>query len=60
MIYTYASGLRAVAPSGESGQASAGARRESKIYVNQGAGTWGPPIRFLTPPEMTVIDIVRE
>lgn len=60
MVYSYASGLRAVLPSGESGQAFAGSKRESRIYVNQGAGTWGPPIRFLTPPELTVIDIVRE
>jgi predicted MPP superfamily phosphohydrolase len=30
------------------------------LYVNRGAGTWGPPIRFLSPPEITVIDLVPE
>ncbi len=30
------------------------------IYVSRGSGTWGPPIRFLAPPEVTVIDLVRE
>jgi uncharacterized protein len=29
-------------------------------YVNRGAGTAGPPMRFLAPPEVTVIDIVRK
>jgi predicted MPP superfamily phosphohydrolase len=29
------------------------------IYVSRGTGTWGPPIRFLAPPEVTVIDLVR-
>jgi hypothetical protein len=29
------------------------------LYVSRGSGTWGPPIRFLAPPEVTVIDIVR-
>jgi predicted MPP superfamily phosphohydrolase len=28
------------------------------LHVNRGTGTWGPPIRFLAPPEITVIDIV--
>ncbi len=32
----------------------------SHLYVSRGSGTWGPPIRFLAPPEITVIDIVRE
>lgn len=32
----------------------------SHLYVSRGAGTWGPPMRFLAPPEITVIDIVRE
>jgi predicted MPP superfamily phosphohydrolase len=30
----------------------------SLLYVSRGSGTWGPPIRFLSPPEVTVIDIV--
>jgi predicted MPP superfamily phosphohydrolase len=32
----------------------------SILYVSRGAGTWGPPIRFLAPPEVTVIDILPE
>ena len=31
----------------------------SKLYVNRGSGTWGPPIRFLAPPEVTVIELQR-
>jgi hypothetical protein len=31
----------------------------SSLYVSRGSGTWGPPIRFLSPPEVTVIDIVH-
>jgi len=30
----------------------------SKIYVSRGTGTWGPQMRILAPPELTVIDIV--
>ncbi len=30
----------------------------SMIHVSRGSGTWGPPIRFLAPPEISVIDIV--
>jgi hypothetical protein len=30
----------------------------SLLYVNRGSGTWGPPIRVLAPPEVTVIDLV--
>lgn len=33
---------------------------ESSIYVSRGTGTWGPPIRFLAPPEVTVIDLVPD
>ncbi len=29
------------------------------LYVTPGAGTWGPPMRFLTPPEIAVIELVR-
>ena len=32
----------------------------SSIYVSRGTGTWGPPLRFLAPPEVTVIDLVRK
>jgi predicted MPP superfamily phosphohydrolase len=32
----------------------------SVLYVSRGAGTWGPPIRFLSPPEVTVIELVRK
>lgn len=28
------------------------------LYVSRGSGTWGPPIRVLSPPEVTVIDLV--
>ncbi|MDD2337144.1 MAG: metallophosphoesterase [Geobacteraceae bacterium] len=31
----------------------------SYLYVSRGTGTWGPPIRFLAPPEVTVIDLVN-
>jgi hypothetical protein len=32
----------------------------SYLYVSRGTGTWGPPIRFLSPPEVTVIDLVHD
>ena len=32
----------------------------SHLYVSRGAGTWGPPIRFLSPPEVTVIDLLGD
>jgi predicted MPP superfamily phosphohydrolase len=32
----------------------------SCLYVSRGAGTWGPPIRFLASPEVTVIELVHE
>lgn len=28
------------------------------LHVSRGTGTWGPPIRFLSPPEITVIDLL--
>ncbi len=28
------------------------------VYISPGAGTWGPPVRFLAPPEITVIDLI--
>lgn len=30
------------------------------LYVSRGSGTWGPPIRFLAQPEVTIIDLVHE
>jgi hypothetical protein len=34
-------------------------RGGSSAYVSRGSGTWGPPARFLSPPEVTLIEIVR-
>lgn len=31
----------------------------SVLYVSRGSGTWGPPIRFLAPPEVTVIQLIH-
>lgn len=31
----------------------------SYLYVSRGTGTWGPPVRFLSRPEITVIDFQR-
>lgn len=33
--------------------------KRSLIHVSRGTGTWGPPMRFLAPPEITVIDLVK-
>lgn len=30
-------------------------RKNTYLYINRGSGTWGPPFRFLAPPEITVI-----
>jgi len=30
------------------------------LYVSRGTGVWGPPIRFLAAPEITVIDLLPE
>jgi predicted MPP superfamily phosphohydrolase len=30
------------------------------LHVSRGSGTWGPPVRFLCPPEITVIDLLPE
>jgi uncharacterized protein len=30
---------------------------DSALYVSRGTGTWGPPMRFLAPPEVTVIEL---
>jgi hypothetical protein len=31
---------------------------KAHLYVSKGSGTWGPPIRFLAPPEVTIIELV--
>jgi hypothetical protein len=60
MVYEYRPGLRALAPS-KSGEAYAsGAARESRVFIGNGSGTWGPPIRFFAPPQVGIIDIVRK
>lgn len=33
---------------------------DSYLYVSRGSGTWGPPVRFLSPPEVTVFEIRRK
>jgi hypothetical protein len=32
----------------------------SVLHVSRGTGTWGPPIRFLAPPEVTVYELIHE
>jgi hypothetical protein len=32
----------------------------SHLYVSKGTGTWGAPMRFLTSPEVTVIDLIHD
>lgn len=32
--------------------------QNSALYLSRGTGTWGPPIRFLAPPEVTVIELI--
>ncbi|MCX8021982.1 MAG: metallophosphoesterase [Syntrophorhabdaceae bacterium] len=32
----------------------------SHLYVSNGTGTWGPPVRFMAPPEITVIELIYE
>jgi len=32
----------------------------SFLYVSRGSGTWGPPIRFLSPPEVTLIKLISK
>lgn len=38
-----------------SGTAAPG--EECLLHVSRGTGTWGPPIRLLAPPEITVIEV---
>ncbi len=34
--------------------------KQSHLYVSRGTGTWGPPIRVLSPPEVTVYELIPE
>jgi predicted MPP superfamily phosphohydrolase len=47
MRFALANGLHQTAP-------------DRYLYVSRGTGTWGPPIRVLAPPEITIIDLVPE
>ena len=47
LFYPYSKGLHKVS-------------NDSYLYVSRGTGTWGPPIRFLAFPEITVIDFQRD
>jgi len=33
--------------------------RGSNLYTSRGSGTWGPPIRLGSPPEVTIVELVR-
>ena len=30
------------------------------LYVSRGSGTWGPPMRLMAPPEITIIDLIHD
>lgn len=45
LSYPLGHGLRQIAPG-------------RHIYISRGTGTWGPPIRVLAPPEITIIDLI--
>ncbi|MBA4416954.1 MAG: metallophosphoesterase [Syntrophus sp. (in: bacteria)] len=32
----------------------------SHLYVSRGTGTWGPPVRFLSSPEVTLIELKND
>jgi len=44
LIYPVVSGLSAM-------------EKGSYLYVNRGTGTWGPPMRVLAPPEITLLEL---
>jgi uncharacterized protein len=35
-------------------------REGSLLHVSRGSGTWGPPVRFLAPPEVTIIELKHQ
>lgn len=34
--------------------------KQGLLYLTNGAGYWGPPTRLLAPPEIVVVDLVRQ
>jgi uncharacterized protein len=46
LVFPYISGLYDLEPG-------------KKLYVSRGTGTWGPPFRFLAPPEVTIITLKK-
>jgi predicted MPP superfamily phosphohydrolase len=44
LLYKWDSGTHQISP-------------KSLIHVSRGSGSWGPPFRFLAPPEITIIDL---
>lgn len=53
--FTLLTRLRFPVPTGTTSPEGGG-----RLHVSRGTGTWGPPLRFLAPPEVTVIDLVAE
>lgn len=47
IVYRAPMGLSSVAP-------------DSWLYVSRGSGTWGPPMRVLAPPEISLIELVPQ
>jgi predicted MPP superfamily phosphohydrolase len=35
-------------------------KNNKSVNISNGAGTWGPPVRFLAPPEITIIDLIKK
>lgn len=33
---------------------------KSYLYISRGTGTWGPPVRIFSTPEITLIEIIRK
>lgn len=38
--------------------AGPGGTKKSLLYLTNGAGFWGPPVRLFTPPEILVVDLL--
>ena len=34
--------------------------KQGALSISRGSGTWGPPLRVLAPPEVTIIDLVNK